>query len=276
MNTHAINQTALNQNTIPLDSNNFINFASFDGFSLSDCGDVIVKQTDYDNLGNVDLQTYNSPFQDWGGELSSYITDKVITISLSVNKNTEQEFVSFLDELKRSTSKQGGKLIMSFGGELRYNYATLTSMTVVRSEKNRAIAKSIDMSFTTKTPHFIAVAPKTSTDDITTLSYPLDLNNIWSEESYYNIDLIFNAGTVGLTKCEIVKDWYTLTVTNTFTAGDILEINGETKTVKKNTVIIPYTGIFVDLKLWSNPMQVVLTGTSVNATLNTKFLIRYR
>lgn len=67
---------------------------------------------------------------------------------------------------------------MSFGGELRYNYATLTSMTVVRSEKNRAIAKSIDMSFTTKTPHFIAVAPKTSTDDITTLSYPLDLNNI--------------------------------------------------------------------------------------------------
>jgi hypothetical protein len=84
---------------------------------------------------------------------------------------------------------------------------------------------------------------------------------------------VFN--TANITKVEVIKDWYTLTINENFTNGDILEINGETKSVYKNTVKIDYDGIFQRLELGSNPMSINLTGTNSNTTISSSFLIRY-
>lgn len=273
MNYYDLNSQPLNQTPEPLDSSNFINFVNFNGVNLNNCWDVIITGGNYLDLWDVDLQTYNSPFQDWWGVLSSYITEKTITFTLFIKKDTTDELYSFIDDLKRQTNKQEWKLVVDFW-ELRYTYATLTDLQTNYDPKEPNRINDLNLTFVSKTPHFISLQPKSFAEDVTTNTYSLDLNNTGSEETFYNFTIVWSAGHT-TNKIEINNGWYTLTINTAMTVWDVLQINGENKTVKKNWTIIDYDWIFTELDKWSNPMNIVFTWT-VNCSVSTYFYIKYR
>jgi len=147
--------------------------------------------------------------------LSSYITERQIEVTMFVVKGTSAEVYQFIDDIKRKTNKQEGKLTIRFGSEYRYTYATLKSLNVTVDDKSRNIIKELKMSFLSRTPHFIARDPYSQTESITTLTHPIELTNNGSEETYYQLALVFNDAS--LTTVEVVKDGYTLTINEAFT-----------------------------------------------------------
>ena len=273
MNYYDLNSQPVNQTNEPLDSNNYINFVNFNWLNLNDCWDIVITGWNYLDLWNIDLQTYNSPFQDGGGVLSSYMTEKSITFEIFVKQETESELYSFIDELKRQTNKKEWKLIVDFG-ELRYTYATLTDFQTNYDAKESKRLNNLSLTFVSKTPHLISSQVQGFAEDVNTNIYPLDLNNIGSEETQHNFTIVWNIGHT-TSKIEINNNWYTLTINTALSNWDILQINGETKIVKKNWVSIDYDWVFEELKLWSNPMSIVFTGT-VNCSVSTYFYSKYR
>ena len=109
---------------------------TFNGWNLDNGSSVRVIQSNHDDIGTVQFDTYNTPLQDWWWVLWKYYRQKTIQFTLSVDGWSEQWLNDLIDEIKYQTSKTEWQLRIIINWVVREWTATCTSLKFNRNNYN--------------------------------------------------------------------------------------------------------------------------------------------
>ena len=262
------NSTAYNTSTYwysPLTIDSTQDSIVFDGFSLQNAN-IITSRIDYDNQGQVELNTFNFPKSDGWGVLSKYYRGRTITIECTIKSDISTTFNILLDTIKKKLRTTNGYLDIKVNGEIRRIKANLTKFDAGRQHYNVTFTKAI-IEFTAVEPFFYAKNKQSYKFLWVTGSQWYEIVNEWSVESLPTFYIIGTAGS-SVTSLSIIAYWKTLTVSTTISSGDILIISSEEKTVTKNGTEIDYTWFFPIFSAWSNPFTLnTVWTTAIDITI---------
>jgi hypothetical protein len=97
-NSTAYNSSTYNYSPLLLDSSQ--DSIVFDGFSLQNAN-IITSRIDYDNEGQIELNSFNFPRSDGWWVLSKYFRGRVISIECTIKADTGIAFNTLLDTIKK-------------------------------------------------------------------------------------------------------------------------------------------------------------------------------
>ena len=229
----------------------------FDGYGLQN-ENIITSNIDFDNLTQVELNSFSYPRENWGGVLSRYYRGRTISMECTIKSDTWINFNILLDQVKKSIRVTEWFLDITVNSEKRRIKATCTKFDVGRLYYNITFAK-VKIEFTTLEPFFYAVAKQYATFQAKNATFSEEVTNTWSADSLPVFYHIFGAGST-VTESRLTAFGKVLIITNTFAPNDILIVNSENKTVTKNGVEIDYSGSFPIFPPGSNPFTIQYTG----------------
>jgi hypothetical protein len=186
----------------------------FDWFNLLDCA-TIVAEWNYDDINWAQLDTYNAPRTDWGGVLGYYINGKNIEFSLIIKEDTEDDLNDQIDLIKKNLAVKDWLLQIEINWEIRQQIAHLTSLNFNRDFKKKTIQNNITMSFTLVNHLYSSDWDAISELWVTTNSLAIDIDNAWTTGCNFKTAFVFGAGNAWVNDISIIKDWYTLNITET-------------------------------------------------------------
>jgi len=249
----------------------------FDGYSL-DSSYIRIQQPNYDDIGDVDLKTFDAPRVDGGGVLGHYYRWKDLTFRLSIRGATASELNDRIDELKKRTRKTEWLLEVLVNGEYRVCEASITSLKFNREYYHITFVKDVEISFRTMSPHRRAKDDLSLTYNGVTSDLIYSIDNTWSVETDVRIYMVFSSATVtGLTSIAYTTWGYTLTITQNFSANDVLIIDSIEKEVTLNGTIIDYTGKLPSFDVWNQSATIDFTNwATYNCTITTIYRKPYK
>lgn len=221
---------------------------------------IITSRIDYDNEGQVELNSFNFPKSDGGGVLSKYFRGRTISLECTIKADTGVAFNTLLDTVKKKLRKTEGYLDITVNGEIRRIKATLTKFDAGRMHYNITFTKAT-IEFTALEPFFYAKNKQSYEFLGQTATFSQEITNEGSVESLPSFYFIATPGA-NITSLAITAFGKTLTIPTTLVSGDILIVSSQDKTVTENGVEIDYTGFFPIFPPGSNPFTVTLVGTT--------------
>jgi len=231
----------------------------FDWYSLQNLN-FITSNIDYDDLGKVELNTFNYPRSDGGGVLSKYFRGRTIKLTGSIRKDTAEEFNNFIDEIKKNLRKTEGYLDVTINGEIRRIKATMTDLSYNR--KNYHITYSpISVTFTAVEPFFYGKIKQSFGIFAKTATFTEEMTHAGGADSNPTVYFIFGVWTSATALSFTDPSGRILTITTAIGVSDIIIIDSERKIVTKNAVEIDYTGAFPIFTPGSNNFTASFTGT---------------
>lgn len=234
----------------------------FDWFNISDCWEISVDTSNYDDMNRIDLDTYESPRTDWGWVLWYYLRWKIINIKVVVIKDTEEELNTLIDTMKLKLFKKEWILKIRVNWKYRQAKCNLTSLQFNRDFEKKTILTNVLISFATMENLHDENTTYNTEVWVNTPTLSLDINNNWARADY-ELYMIFWSGIVWTNLITIQKDWYTMTISQAISDWDILIIDWVEKQVTINGSQIDYDGPFVQLQNWSNPILVSINWTYI-------------
>ena len=186
----------------------------FNGYSLSNSGTIICTYIDYDDQGQIDLNTFNFPRDDGGGVLTKYYRGRDIKLRITLIESTATAFNTLLDNFKTAIRGTEGNLDIRINDEVRRIKATLTSC-VFKKEHYNVTFVNAELTFRSVEPFFYSTTSQTSTFEGKTVTFDEEITNTGSAESDPQFYFIFGTGTA-TTNVAITAFSRTISVTNTF------------------------------------------------------------
>lgn len=234
----------------------------FNGLDLSDCWELSVDTSNYDDINAIDLDTYNAPRTDWGWVLGYFVRWKTLNVKMVVMKDTAEELNDTIDYLKLKLFKQEWILRIKINGKYRRIRASLTSINFNRDFENSTMLTNVDISFKAM-ENFQDEEPMNYTDVwVTDNVFDIDINNLWARTDH-QIYMIFGSWIVWTDNIKIEQDWYTLEINQPINDWDILVFDWIEKQVLYNGTPIDYDWPFVQLETGSNSIRVSINGTFI-------------
>lgn len=154
----------------------------FDGYSLSNNTTIICNAIDYDNLGKIDLNTFDFPRDDGGGVLTKYYRGREIKVRVTLVETTATLFNTLLDDFKKALRTTEGYLDIRINGEIRRIKATATS-TVFKKEHYNINFVVCEVTFTAVEPFFYAYDSQSWLQESITATYNDEITNAGSADT---------------------------------------------------------------------------------------------
>jgi len=245
----------------PLQTTTVGNFI-FNGFNLSDCGEIALDTINYDDMNRIQIDTYDSPRTDWWWVLGYYVKGKNITAKIIMIKDTEDELNDAIDELKVKLFKQEWLLKIKVNGTYRQAKASVTDISFNRDFEKKTILSNVSVS-RVMMENFQDEDPTYNTDiwvNVPVVNF--DIENIGARADYL-FYIIFGTWLSWVNTISIEKDWYTLTINQSIANNDILIIDWVNKSVIHNGISIDYDWPFLQLENGSNPIVMNINGTYI-------------
>ena len=233
---------------------------AFDGFGLQNSA-IRTTLIDSDNLGRVDLASFDFPTDDGGGILSKYFRGRQIRLRIAVTAATPEALNSSIDEIKRSLRKTEGNLDVTVNGEIRRIRATLTALNFDRKHYNVTFVTG-DCTFTAAEAFFRAANDQSWLFQSRGTDFWEEIGHAGSADTDPKFYYVFSAGT-SATQLALTCRNRTVTVARTFAPGDVLVIDCDAKAVTHNGAAVDYSGMFPTFQPGSNPFHTVIAGTAV-------------
>lgn len=212
------------------------------------------------NMPNINLLTYSNPKSDWGGLLDRYYKERTITVKGHINWSTNEEIEDRIDSLKKAISVKQWYLEFKFWERYRRILCTLTNSNVVSRANYEVSHWQFELSFKAEKPFWSEKEPYSQLIENVNDEINEDIFNEWSQYTRPKINFVFNqASWVNDIKLTIWND--TLSITETISRGDILNIDTELKTITLNWTWIDFEWRFPRLEAGVNTLNVVVNGT---------------
>jgi len=260
LNTELLNGNALASSPLPLTITQDV--IAFNGYGLQNAG-IITSLGDWDDLANVELNSFNFPRDDGGAVLSKYYRGREIRAKITIKAATAADFQTLLDGFKKGIRTTEGFLDILPPGttETRRIKATCTKIAFGRQHYNVTYITA-EVTFQALEPFFYAVNAQSLQLQAQSGSFSAELTNDGSADSLPTLYFIFGAGTAA-TELQINAFGLSLTIPSTYANNDVLIVDSKNKSVTKNGVEIDYTGQFPKFPPGSCPFQIAITGTSL-------------
>ena len=161
----------------------------FDGYSLQNAN-FITSRINYDDLTNIELNTFRYPRSDGGGVLSKYYRGRTIKLFGIIKSDTVENFNILLDEIKKSLRKTEGILEISVNGDIRQIKATVTSLEYNRNHYNITFSP-IEVEFTTAESFFYSSTLQSLGIFGKTATYTEEMENAGGSDSNPTVYMVF-------------------------------------------------------------------------------------
>lgn len=250
INSQAINTTILTGD-LALDAISFNNYwlqnssiiTEWEGFWLRDYPDRRINMVD---SPQTNWQIYNDSFFWW----------RTINIQWVLKASNKEDLDDLIDDFKLKLSPANKWLKWKVRWETRKIKATLSDLTFWTKEniyiRFNATFRSQNSFWVKNNQESILlenISDNTRTEDITNEYQPTaPMFIIWMK-------------TWTVTAGTIKSNGVWITLNTSFTAGDILIVNGQNLTVTKNGVAIDYEWVFPIFETWSNNLVMTATWT---------------
>lgn len=105
LNTYTLNSEALASSgkSIQTTYDNIV----FDGFSLNNGSTIICNRINYDDQGDIALNSFDYPRNDGGGILSRFYRKRNITAQFTLKADNAEAFNTLIDNFKKGIKKVG-------------------------------------------------------------------------------------------------------------------------------------------------------------------------
>ena len=243
---------------MPLDI--WVDSIAFDGFWLQNAN-IITTKIDFDNIGEIDLNTFKFARDNGWGVLSKYYRGRMISMDVTVKESTASAFSTLLDTFKKNLRKTEWFLDITINDEIRRIKAAVKDIAFDRNHYNITYCNA-RITFQTVEPFFYAKNAQSFEFLAMSGSFYWEFSSEWSVESDPKIYILFQAGTTA-TGIDFVANGKTMTISQSFTSGDVLIIDAQNKNITKNGVEIDYTWQFPQFSPGSCPFNVAITWTSL-------------
>lgn len=132
-NNYAFNESIFNETpaVVPTTQDSIV----FDGYSLQNAN-IITSKINYDDQGQIELNSFNYPRVDGGWVLSKFYRGRIIVLNCTIKADTATAFNTLLDTTKKNLRKTEGYLEITVNSEIRRIKATLKSFDVSREHYN--------------------------------------------------------------------------------------------------------------------------------------------
>lgn len=237
----------------------------FNWFSLNN-NNIITSSFNPDELMDFEYNTFNIPREDWKGLLSRYFREKTLNLKWVLIAGTPDDLTDLIDNFKKNIYKIEGIFKYKAKWIFREIKATCIDITIKRENYNLTFV-NFDITFKSNEPFFYDSQNQSLLfENVSILPRTEWIINEWSSEVK---PIIYN----------IFKDWTNLTDFNAKSNNiwityswiivwwDILEINGQTKEVKLNSILVDYSWTFPELQAWYNTVIFSWTGI-INAEIS--------
>lgn len=232
---------------------------------------IIITKINYDNSHTVESDIFNSPLSDLWWELSYYFRQKNIVLNWYLKYDTAEELNNAIDRLKKALWENNKNLDIKVNWTIRRAKASCININFDR--------EGYHITFIPFTIEFRII--KEFAYDLARESQSLLWNTAWFTEEIVNIwtarsNPIFNIviNTWSPTAFSLIMGDDTITITRTFIAWEVLEINTEEKRIKINGSNIDFNWTFPILKVWNNSYTIWFTW-AVNFDLNIFYYKNY-
>lgn len=222
-----------------------------------------VSETSLETIDNRELKLYNLARKRGGNILLTDYGAKKFSIKGSITGTDRADLESKINDFKELISRQSKNL--------DYDYAGATQRLIATSVKCEINRKGFH---NTKAPFevdFIAPDGVAYDTGVTTISLTgiTDLTQASTIDVDGNVDpemkltIEINSLTA-ITAIEFLANGSKISITDTFSASDIIVINGRTMKVTVNGIEVEYTGIFPEFTIGTNSYEINSTGTAIN------------
>lgn len=248
----------------------------FDNYSL-DTSNIRIQVSNYDDIWDIEFETFDAPFADWWWILGHFYRKKDIKFNLTITWDTAEDLNNRIDEFKKRIKKVGWLLEILVNGEYRVVEASVTKLTFWRQFFHITFVNKVEIVFTTVVPHFRAKTNISASFPGITGVLNEDIDNIWTIGTDLRSYIIFWPGNTWISEVNISVWWFTTQIPYAFVDWDILLVDSITKEVVLLNTWAPldYNWKLPYLETWSNPIQYEIVWTTVNATITYIYEKRY-
>ena len=244
----------------------------FNWYNLHNWTSRRVTNSNHDDLWEIELEDYDAPRTDGGFVLNKFYRSKTIVITLCLTSPTAEWLNDLIDDLKFQTSKTQGFLDIIINWVVRRREATLTSLKFWRQNYNITFVQNVVLTFKCVNPLAFSLANITNTYNWISGNYVTEINYSWKVNCFPTIYFLVHSQT-DLETISVDFNWYVFTIDEEIDAGDVLEVDGESKLVKLNWNVIYYNWPFPVLEPWLNHIEIM---TNEWALINYDLIFIYK
>lgn len=232
---------------------------AFNWFNLADCGTISLDSSNYDDVTDVDIETFTAPRNDWGGVLGRFVHRKTITVKLVIKKDSEAELNDMIDLIKRKLVKDDWVLRILVNNESRSCLASLSSLIFNRDFSLKNILADVVVTFEVMGSLMTDIPNYVTEIDVASPLVAFDITNE-SGRTDYKMYIVFKSAS--WTNLVLITMWgYLLEISHAIASDDILIIDWITASVTLNWSSIDFDWPIVKLEEWSNPISVEINWT---------------
>ena len=235
---------------------------SFDGVSLM-TSPYNVSETNLETIDNRELKFYNLARKRGGNILFTDYGAKKFTVRGSITGSDRADLESKINDFKELVSRQSKNLDYDYAGATQRLIATCVKADISRKGFHNSKAP-FELEFLAPDGvSYDTATTTTSVAGITDLTQSGTVTVDGNVSPEMKLTITINSLTA-ITAIEFLANGNKIKITDTFSAGDVIIINGRTMKVTTNGVEVEYSGIFPEFIIGSNSYEINSTGTAIN------------
>lgn len=227
------------------------------------------------------LGTKSYPRADGSYQETAQFTETQIKIRGVIKRTTRTSLELEMDLMRKAFAKAGALLKITWAGVTRmYENCYAVSINTIFDGREHYHINFVPFEVT-----FMSLQPFGRSESRTVFSSPYAIDS--SPVSYVLTNngtaptdpiLFLTFSTIGTATTILVENLETgdsMTITGAWADGDLFSIDGENKTVKRNSVAVDYSGIFPRLSSGNNTYRITIDGAGFEASLTEQHYSRY-
>ncbi len=248
----------------------------FEDLSLQNT-QIVMNTPIYDRSPNRLFQTENRPNRHGRLVLSDYWDVHEIVLRGTLIADSRTELDALIDSMKKMLKIQNGNLDIQRGdGSRRRFKATCTEMDFQRQENYHIAWCPVELRFQCLTPFGTDTDYTSNFHSVSLLNFLESQTNSGTADASPQFILIVSSAT-DVTKINVKNDTtgQEIEITASISAGDVIVIDSETLSVKKNSTPIDFDGDFLTFEEGVNSYSITVTGTAISYALTVAHLNSY-
>ena len=209
----------------------------------------------------VENNTYYNPLIDLGGQFSYFLREKIFFIEWSIKTETNEELLTEIDRLKRTLAQPEKDLDYKYNWTIRRAKASCVNLDrLFRYEHYNITWLPFRIEFNILSQFSQELLRETQTLTWLTADLTEEVVNRWTFKTDPTLVLTFTSATT-VDEITFTVGNNTITVEETISASDVVEINGADKEVKINSTAVDFSGTFPVLEVWANSYTITVNWT---------------